>query len=300
MEKQNNHQGWNGKTGGGHIGQFLLLRVLAKVKVTYLYPILYLIIPFYILFDRKIFANIFFYHKHIRGLSAKQARKATWKNYILFGQVVLDKFALLAGNTKQFQIDIHGNNLVNQFIAEDKGGLIIGGHIGNFELAGYIFQQKKKKFYILSYEGEGAYYQHKRTNAMKDSNIDFVQVKSDMSHLFTIKQVIEAQQFLLMTADRINGSLKYYTLDFFNQKANFPIGPFQLAYTFNYPLIVLFVVKEQHTKYSAYLYQIDKQANTKDYCIKYIELLENILQKYPTQWFNFFPFWNEQLKNNDK
>ena len=79
--------------------------MLKHIRVTLFYPILVLIIPFYLLFSRKGTQAIHNYYKeiwHFRGL------KNLWYSYLnhlTFGKVVLDKFAVLAGNHSQF--DIH-------------------------------------------------------------------------------------------------------------------------------------------------------------------------------------------------
>ncbi len=28
----------------------------------------------------------------------------------------------------------------------------------------------------------------------------------------------------------------------------------------------------------------------------YIDSLENMVRKYPLQWFNYYPFWEEEMK----
>lgn len=44
---------WEGKTGGGQFGQKFLLHFLKHVHVRFLYPILYLVIPFTLFSHQK-------------------------------------------------------------------------------------------------------------------------------------------------------------------------------------------------------------------------------------------------------
>ena len=61
---QNDRQ-WSGKTGGGNFGQRFLFAFLKKVKVKWLYPVLYPVVPFYCMVNHEAFGNIVWYFRNI-------------------------------------------------------------------------------------------------------------------------------------------------------------------------------------------------------------------------------------------
>ena len=297
QEKQGTPQ-WEGKTGGGAFGQSFLLRFLRSVNVRFLYPILYLVIPFYILFAGKGRNASYRYFRDRLGYSVWKSAWATFKNHIIFGEVVLDKFALLAGNSQQFKIHLDKNGAVAKQMSSDKGFIIAGAHVGNLELAGLCMPHTKKKINAIIFGGERANFQNKRDEAFNKTNINLIPVTEDMSHLFTIKEALERGEIVVIPCDRVFGSPKSIICDFIEGKARFPIGTFRLAAQLEVPILTLFIMKQKGTTYHVHERLLEENPNlsnstkkAEDMAKQYVKELEDIVKKYPTQWFNFFPFW---------
>ncbi|MDR1878708.1 MAG: hypothetical protein LBQ64_04000, partial [Bacteroidales bacterium] len=99
---------WKGKTGGGKFGQKSLFCILRRMNVAFLYPVLFIVVPFYMLFARKGYLSIMRYFRQCYGMSVWNSFRQTFVNHLLFGQIVLDKFAALVGNIRYFTADITG------------------------------------------------------------------------------------------------------------------------------------------------------------------------------------------------
>ena len=293
---------WEGKTGGGKWGKRYLYFILGMMNATILYPILILIVPFYMLFGRKKCRAIFCYFKDSYQMSGAKAFWNTFINYFIFAQIVVDKFAAIAGKAKSFSIEISTNDYVKSLVAQKKGFIIASSHIGNFELGGYVFQQDERELYALVYDGESHEYLQKREAALQNVKIHFVSVKEDMSHLFLLKQALEEGNIVTMPCDRIFGSNKKIEIPFLGRDAAFPLGPFRFAAQLDVPVVALFVMKERLTKYKAYIIPIEADSEAKNSITKSAQLAKNfaksceeMLKKYPHQWFNYFDFWGNNL-----
>ena len=293
---------WDGTTGGGRFGQRFLFWILNIIQVTFIYPTLFAVIPFYLLFGRKGYQAIYSYFRLQHKQSKWKAFWSTWRNHLIFGKIVLDKFALLAGNYKQFQIQVEGNDYFNTLIEQKKGFFIASAHVGNFELIGHCFKQNKKKINGIVFGGEGKEYQSQRIKSLQKVNIQLIPVTADMSHLFSMKEAIDKGEIITMPCDRLFGSTKHYTTKFLESKATFPIGTFRLAAQLDAPMLVMFIMKETGLNYRTYVYPLEMLADEKSSIKKaeflaqqYVDLLENILKKYPEQWFNYYDFW--KVKN---
>lgn len=296
---------WDGRTGGGAFGQCFLLWVLGFVSVRVLYPILYLAIPFYLLIGKKGRHTIYQYFRERHHFPPMKAAWSTFRNHILFGQVVLDKFALLAGNRKQFQIVGEGK-CISSMMSEDKGFFIVGAHVGNLELSGLCYPVQKKRINAIISMTERVAFQKRRDDAFETSNINLIPVMPDMSHLFTIKEVIEKGEIVVIPSDRLWGSTKSVTCDLLDGTADFPIGTFRLAAQLDVPVVSLFIMKEQGTTYKVYERRINLHSELPNSVKRaeamasdFVHVLEEILKKYPMQWFNFFPFWNESTNKKE-
>ncbi|MDR2470114.1 MAG: lipid A biosynthesis (KDO)2-(lauroyl)-lipid IVA acyltransferase, partial [Tannerella sp.] len=88
---------WTGVTGGHAAGQKALKIFFALVDVRVGYVILAFIIPFYMLFARRGYKAIYRYFRQRHGYTPAKAFRKTYRNHFLFGQMILDRFAVYAG-----------------------------------------------------------------------------------------------------------------------------------------------------------------------------------------------------------
>ncbi len=289
---------WKGKTGGGWFGQNFLLLFLSKVKVVWLYPVLYLVIPFYLIFAKKGRDAIYSYFRDRLYYSKWKAFLSTYRNHILFGEVVLDKFAILAGNAKQFKVEMQGEDVIHDLLAGESGFIIASAHFGNLEMAGLSIHQDKKKINGIIFGGERKGFQEQRDSAFGKMNINLIPVSDDMSHLFTIKNALEEGEVVTIPCDRFLGGNKKVTLDFLGSETDFPVGTFRLAAQLNVPVASLFIVKISHSKYYGYAKRLDPSPDATNSVAQAEHLtrvfaaeLEDVVKQYPLQWFNFYSFW---------
>ncbi|MCQ2059899.1 MAG: hypothetical protein MJY71_08775 [Bacteroidaceae bacterium] len=288
---------WKGTTGGGKIGQTALIWIFKAVRPDFLYPLLYLIIPFYMLFAHKGYIVTYQYFKQIHGYGTFKAFISTYLNHVVFGKVVLDKFALLAG--RKFPVEIANNyNPVDI----DKAAIIAGAHVGNFELCGHCVNHCGKKIYSLVYGGESMVLQQKRTQAISNFGVELISVQPDMSHIFTLSNALSEGNFAAMACDRAFGSSKCFSMQFCGILAEFPMGPFALAAKTECNIYTINIIKGKRLGYKLYIEQLDTASNeysdkksirskAEYICSQYVRSLEKIVMQYPLQWFNYYQFW---------
>lgn len=289
---------WKGKTGGGKLGQKSLFIMLRKINVVCLYPVLYLVIPFYMLFARKGRVAIMNYFRQSYGASVWKAFWHTFQNHLIFGQIVLDKFAFLSGNKNTFSVEVDGHEYFDELLKKDTGFIVASSHIGNFEAGSFVFQQERRKVNALIYGGEAKELQKRRVEALQKANVNPISVSSDMSHLFTIKQGLENGDLLTIPCDRNFGSPRKIKCNFLGRDAYFPLGPFRMAVQLDVPMVALFMMKDRYNKYHAYIYPVTHDAEETNLAKKASQLARNfaasceiVVRKYPHQWFNFYDFW---------
>lgn len=291
---------WKGKTGGGTWGQKVLFSVLSRIRVTYLYPVLYLVIPFYMLFGRKACRAVRLYFKNHFGDGNIRSLWRTYKSHILFGQVVLDKFAVLAGKTDQFSITVENMAEFNRALDRPEGFIVVSAHIGNFELAGVCMRQDKKQLNGLVYGGETSAIKKQRRVAFSKSHLQLIQVSDDFSHLFAIKNALDRGEIVTVPCDRLLGSQKSFSCEFLGKKAIFPTGTFRFATKMQAEVYCVFIMKESAYSYRGYVTKLHPLTDEKSPIKKaeylgrqYVAELEKVVKQYPEQWFNYFDFWNE-------
>jgi len=291
-------QEWAGTTYGNEWMHKWLIRMLRyiDVRILYLFVALFIIPVCLVLNPSRGIA-----YRYFRQRIGYGRMKSAWKTYVnhcLFGQVVVDKFAMYAG--KKFVVEIENyNEFIDRAARKEEGFVQLSAHIGNYEIAGYTLAVEGKRFNALVFAGEKASVMRNRSKMFTGTNINMIAIQPDMSHLFEIDKALTDGGIVSMPADRINGSKKCIELDFLGAKAKFPLGPFSVATMRGLDVLAVNVMKDSLTSYKIYVTPLayDKEATRQEQIKQlseaYVAELEKRVRQYPTQWYNYFEFWQE-------
>ncbi len=286
---------WAGTTfGNGLMHRWLiaLLRVL-DVRLIYIFAYVFVVPPTMLLGDS--YGHIYRYFRQRWGYGALKAFWMTFQNHCMFAQAVIDKFAMYGG--RKFRIDIVGYAHFERLARRPEGFVQLSSHVGNYEIAGYSLVAEDKRMYALAYLGEKASVMQNRQRMFAHTNIRMISIRQDMSHLFEIDAALNDGQIVSIPADRIWGSPKYVTATFLGHEAHFPQGPFSVAAMRGLDVLTVHVMKTSTRGYTVYVtpLQYDKEAPRKQQIAQlsqqYIAELERIVRRYPTQWYNYYNFW---------
>ena len=291
-------QEWAGTTYGNAWMHKWLIRMLRHidVRILYLFVAIFVIPVCLVLNPSRGIA-----YRYFRRRIGYGRLKSAWKTYVnhcLFGQVVVDKFAMYAG--KKFDVEVENyNEFLERASREEEGFVQLSAHIGSYEIAGYTLAVEGKSFNALVFAGEKASVMQNRDKMFAGTNIKMIAIQQDMSHLFEIDKALTDGGIVSMPADRINGSQKCIEHVFLGAKAKFPLGPFSVATMRGLDVLAVNVMKDSLTSYKIYVTPLayDKEASRQEQIRQlssaYVAELEKRVRQYPTQWYNYFEFWQE-------
>ena len=286
---------WEGTTYGNAWMHKWLIRLLrfTDVRILYAFTSVF-VIPVCLLMNPSAGIIYRFFGERMGFGRLKSALK-TYQNHCLFGQVVIDRFAMYAG--KKFRIEIEGLEYYQKLTSGKESFIQLSSHMGNYEIAGYTLMHDKKALNALVFFGEKASVMSNRARLFSGTNIKMIPIRPDMGHLFEIDQALQRGEIVSMPADRIFGSQKKLQISFLGQVADFPYGPFSIATMRGLPVLAVHVIKLKCRTYKIYATPLpyDKEAprqeQIKELAGKYVTELERMLSHYPTQWYNYFEFW---------
>ena len=297
MEETLQHNEWSGKTDGQPWMQRSLIAMFRVLPLWLLYGVMALVVPFYMIFNRKGFQSMYAFFRQRMDFGAWKSFWYVYANHFRFGQIILDRFGVYAGKKYQFRTD--GQELFDELEAQPEGFLQLSSHVGNYEIAGYSLVPKQKRFSILVYAGETETVMQNRQRILSQHNMQMIPVSQDLSHLFALNAAIDRGDIVSMPADRIFGSQKSAECEFFGQTAKFPLGAFAMATQKNVAALAVFVMKDGMKKYHIIVRKItaDSAANHRvqmsQMAQSFATNLEEVVRQYPTQWFNYFDFWKQ-------
>jgi predicted LPLAT superfamily acyltransferase len=293
---------WKGKTRGSVLGYKIFVWTIKHFGLSFAYFLLLFVVAYFIFSSRKAFRSIYYYFHSVLNFNISRSLKSVYLNYFYFGQVILDKIALLAGLQNKFTFDFEGEEFLRQM---DKGGLLISGHIGNWEIAGQLLNRLEKNINIILFDAEHEQIKGYLSDVFTERRINFIIIKEDYSHLKEIREALERCEIIAMHGDRFIEGNKIFRVNFLEKPASFPAGPVNLAARFGVPVSFVFAVKETWKHYHFFatpLRNVEFSSNLKkrEFILReaveaYVSTLEKIVRKYPLQWFNYYKFWDTIL-----
>jgi len=289
---------WKGKTRGGVLGYKIFVWTIRVLGLSFAYFLLCFVVLYFVFTSGKAFQSVYRFYNRILKFGKLRSLFCVYGNYYLFGQILLDKIAMLAGFRNRFTFDFEGEEYLRQM---EDGGLLISGHVGNWEIAGQMLNRLGKRVNIILFDAEHKQIKQYLSDVLSNRNVNFIVIRDDFSHLLEIRQALENKEIVAMHGDRFIEGNKTAVLDFLGHPAPFPIGPVNMAAKFRVPVSFVFAVKETRKHYHFYatpLHRVtfttnlqQRESNFREALCIYTAKFETIVRKYPLQWFNYYDFW---------
>lgn len=284
---------WDGKTKGTVLGYRILLFAIRVFGLGVAYFLLRFVSYYYFLFAIEARQAMQQFYNQALQYSPAEATKLTRENMYIFSQTLVDRVAFLVGRGDKYTFEFNNEKYLHQMRDMGKGGVLISGHIGNWETAGNLLKDRvSSKVNVLMYEAEAQKVSQFLEATTGGSKFNIIPIKDDLSHVIKINNALSNNEFVAIHADRYLEGAKYIELDFLGKKAKFPLGPFIIASKFNAPFSFVFALKEgkYHYKLNATEPTTDKLA-PEEIAKWYVRHMEENVKAHPEQWFNYFDFY---------
>ncbi len=290
---------WDGKSKGTVLGYKIFVFLIKKLGIKFSYVILYFVASYYFIFLKKSNQAIFYYFNKRLGFSYLKSKVMVFKSYYTFGQTIIDKVAISFGLRDRFTYEFDGKDILKRLLADKKGGVLISAHMGNFEIAEYFLSEIDVNFQInlVTTDLEHSAIKNYLEKVTKKSNIKFILISEDLTHIFEINAALARNELVCFTGDRYFEGVKSLSENLLDQEAIFPAGPFLIASRLKVPVVFVYVMKEPNLHYHLYTREAEsKHRDEKGLLKEYTKSVEMMIKKYPLQWFNYFDFWDELKK----
>lgn len=235
----------------------------------------------------------------VRGRRA--TRGDVFRHILSFARVTLDRVFLLADRAERFRVEVHGLDHLAAVVAEGRGCILLGAHLGSFEVLRTVARRCPVPVRPLMFRrNAGALTRlFERINpGLHRSIIDIGAVGA----MLQAHEAVARGELIGILADRTPGERKVVTVPFLGGEAAFPAGPIILAATLGAPAVLFFGVRTGHRRYRVQfepfadpvrLRRETRQADIRDWVGRYAARLEEQCRTYPLNWFNFYPFWKD-------
>jgi predicted LPLAT superfamily acyltransferase len=288
MEKK-----WDGKTKGSLLGYKFFVFCIRFLGVRFSYFFCIWVSGYFVLFAAKHRNALIRFYKVGFGYSNGRSIRTAATNFYRFGQVLIDRIALKTNRKTIYTHSFNNEQALIKMNEMGKGGFLFSGHVGNWENAGNLIGERiTSKINILMLDAEVEKIKHFLDKNTEQARYNLIPLKDDMSHLILIHQALKRNELIALHADRTVEGQKTMTFPFLNGNANFPAGPFIMAYKFKVPITFVFAVKATATHYNLSATEpILEASSAEEIASKYVKRLEEMVKETPEQWFNFYDFY---------
>ena len=237
-----------------------------------------------------------------RYLARVSGRVPTWRNvlrhFLTFATTVLDRVYLLNDEAHRFDINIHGEEIVTEILAQGGGCLLLGAHHGSFEVLRLIGRSQPNLSVSLAMYEETGRKISAALNAINPHLAPSIIGLGTPSAMIEIRDCLEQGGFVGMLADRTLRTDTSTKLEFLGDQAAFPTGPARLATLLRPPVVLMVGLFRGGNRYDIHFERLhapataaaDPAGSTR-LIADYAARLAYYCRLAPYNWFNFFDFW---------
>jgi len=247
-----------------------------------------------------------------RYLERALGRPARWRDLyrhvFTFAAVVLDRVYFARGHLDQFEWQVEGAALMDELIAQGRGALLLGAHLGSFEALHAVGAGRPGLRVAMVMFPDNARMIHDALRAIAPRfHLDIITVGRSHSTL-EVRDWLDGGGLVGLLGDRVLGPegprARLVELPFLGRPARFSDAPLRLAMLLRRRVVLMAALYRGGRRYDvrfehlADFTQASGDAAQRDNRLRealqaYVQRLEALCREAPYNWFNFFDFWNE-------
>jgi predicted LPLAT superfamily acyltransferase len=292
---------WTGRTRGGTVGNRFFIVVLRALGLRAAYACLAFVAAYFLFAARPAYRSSVDYLRRLRGPVPFFRRVwAVYRHFFSFGVMLLDRVAILGGRGGRFTYVLEGEEHIRSALAQGRGAVLLGAHVGNWEAAGHAVGRYGVPVHLVGVDRETEPIRRLLAGAMADRRVQVIQASGGPAPSVEMLAALRRGEVVAMLGDRAFGSATVRA-PFLGATAGFPGGAYILAAVAGAPLIQTFAMRERGFRYRLIAFPPDpmqlpprdrRRAFLESCARRYAERLESMLRRYPDQWYNFYPFWD--------
>lgn len=219
-----------------------------------------------------------------------------------FAATILDRPLLLTDRLGGFDIQIHNVEVVHERMRPDRGVLLLGGHLGSFEVLRVLSLQRPntRVAVLLERSQNPAITQllEELNPVLAASVIDLGLPPTEL--MLRIKEEAEQGALIGLLGDRRRAGEPGLPAQFLGDPAWFPVAPYLVASALKLPVCLCFGLYGGGRRYDLHfelfaeridLPRSQRQVALQDYVQHYASRLQHYARQAPYNWFNFYDFW---------
>lgn len=304
------HAGW---AHADERGSLVALRLMAFIAITFgrrvARVVLHPIVWYFLLFARGS------RRQSARYLGRALGRPARWtdvyRHLHCFASTVLDRVYLARGPVRDFELTLHGADLMDEVVARQHGAVLLGAHFGSFEALHAVGASRPGLRVAMAMYPDNARKIHGILQAIAPGfQLDIIAIGRASSTL-AVRDWLDSGGLVGMLGDRHlheeGRRSGVAELPFLGRTARFSEGPLRLAMLLRRRVVFMAAPYLGGNRYDVRFEPLadfsqppgdraEREQRLREALQAYVARLESLCRESPYNWFNFFDFWDEDAE----
>ena len=221
-----------------------------------------------------------------------------------FALQLFDRMVSWGDSFDRMALEKEGSRALLDLARTGSGGILVGAHLGSFDLLRLVAAQHDVRVTVLMYTAHAD-----RINAFvarldPRSRLRVLPIDpSSANTALAVRHCVERGEFVGILGDRLppgGAGARSAVVPFLGRPAGFPTTAFDLATLLGCPLLLALCVRLGEARYQSIaevLYEGGRlsrgarEARARALLERYVGRLEAWCVRAPYQWFNFYEFW---------
>jgi predicted LPLAT superfamily acyltransferase len=258
-------------------------------------------VPFFLAFRKRerrasfdFFSRVYGTHSWWRLLWHTSCQFWCW------GACWADRSLIFGRGLHRYHFDHRDRKNLNEAINPGKGLILLTAHVGNYAIGGWMLKKGRgKPVTIALIDDEEKKVRRFLEHIQGEARPRIINISSSFYSSISILKVLREGEIVGIQGDRAVDK-NALPVNFFGSRILLPAGPFLLSLLSGTPISISFTLKEGWKRYVFFAGRpifppegeiADREEIIMGLAQKVAIRMEDVLRKYPHQWFNFYPYW---------
>ncbi|MBN1760707.1 MAG: lysophospholipid acyltransferase family protein [Chitinispirillaceae bacterium] len=224
-----------------------------------------------------------------------------FRHFRSFGISLIDRYILTRGmrDAKRFRFDYINESVIEQ--EAFRGGVILlGAHMGNWEIAGALLGKRlRKPVHVFMYDDQPE--ATGNASVREKDGVIIHPVQADGADIAVeVVNALRSGEIVCLHGDRYFEGQRTVEIGFLGKPALFPAGPMAMAMITGATVLPCFTLRTSlfHYEFSSatpirpqVVDRCRRDAAIREATEQYVRILEATCRRYPDQWYNFYRYW---------
>ena len=283
-------------------GSRLAIRFMAWVAQALGRPVarvlLYPICLYYLCGSRQANGALRRYYEQLQGQAP--GWPVLFRHYHSFASTILDRVYCLRGRFDLFDIRIHGLEALDGALAKGQGCLLLGSHLGSFEVVRAVGLSRKQIAVKVLMDEQNAPLIRALIQELNPAVADTVIQVGGVDTMLQVQECLTHGGVVGIMGDRLTADDQSVRGEFLGEEAAFPSGSVRLAHVTRAPVVLFFGLYRGGNRYDIHLELLgesiqlsseQRQEDVRQWTQRYADRLAYYCREAPDNWFNFYDFW---------